>query len=240
MKDYKVDWDAWIEQEREAIEAARGTTRQETAQQEVSADKEETAMARPKNSDIRMWWHTPWWMLTDAQKAQTAKLYRSEHGDYDAAKVGAMLGSSSNLTLVQAIGIAADAQKHTDTLADYMALPDTAPAQPTETGSVADLPEGSIVDALPASIRVRKEPPTRTHASLALANPGRWVLHRVMRAKDGASWKRARGCASAIRSGHTKAFAPRGRFDASVVEVAEGVWQVWVHALDAAAVEAAS
>lgn len=213
-------------------------------------------MARPRNSDIRMWWHTPWDELTTNRKAQAVKLYRREHGDYDAVATGVLLDTSPELTLIEAIRLiaeqdATDHDKPAETVQQETQQQATAEATPialadipeettcepvSETAAVqtirpVDLPVGTVAASLPASIRVQEESPSVRHARIALEHPGEYVLHRVMLAKDGADHKRARTYASSIRSGQSKAFGPRGRFDAKAIEVAEGVWQIWIWAL---------
>lgn len=253
-----IDWDAWLAHERDAIDAARGITNHKQTQPATDdgrtptarADKEHT-MPRPRNSDIRMWWHTPWADLTTHKKAQAVKLYQREHGDYDAVAVGVLLETTPELTLIEAIRLIAEqpdaasataetAQEDTPTPAieeqesAAQSVDETEPALADEpTGlAVTDLPVGTIADELPESCHAGEEAPEVRHARLALEHPGKYILHRIVGTPDKpATSKRAHSYASAVRRGNPKAFGPKGRFAAKAIEVAEGVYQIWVWAV---------
>lgn len=241
MSEEPIDWAAWIAAHRGYIDEMRGTNTDNT--DHTIDTTRETRMARPKNSDIRMWWYTPWGELTIPQQRQATALYLREHGDQFAAiahDVGVLLADNPHRTLVEAVKLVttitetttADSEPTPAPSAD--AMPDTAALADATMRDVADWEPGMVVGELPPDVRDSAESEPERNARIAREHPGQWVLHRVMHGTGRTTTRAAQSLASSVRNGRPKAaFAPAHAFDACARNVAEGLWHVYIQAPEA-------
>lgn len=238
MDDYHIDWDTYIDSERERIDEMRGTNT-DTATNTIDTIRERH-MARPKNSDIRMWWHTAWGELNVSQQHQATALYLREHSEQFAAiahDVGILLADNPHRTLVEAVKLVttmtvtttASAEPSPAPAAD--AMPDVAALADTTMRDVADWEPGMVVGELPPDVRDGVESEAEHNARVAREHPGRWVLHRVLHGTGRTTTRAAQSLASSVRNGRPKAaFAPAHAYEARAVNVAEGLWHVYIKA----------
>lgn len=232
-----IDWDTYIDSERERIDEMRGTNT-DTATNTIDTIRERH-MARPKNSDIRMWWHTAWGELNVSQQHQATALYLREHSEQFAAiahDVGILLADNPHRTLVEAVKLVTTMTDATMTGAEPDGVghqPDT-DVQPVSAGAgtdVADWEPGMVVGELPPDVRDGVESEAEHNARVAREHPGRWVLHRVLHGTGRTTTRAAQSLASSVRNGRPKAaFAPAHAYEARAVNVAEGLWHVYIKA----------
>ena len=103
-----IDWDEWIRADADNINQLRGMGRADDTTLE-------DPMARPKNSDIREWWHTPIRDLTASQRKQALALYIREERVADPQPLMRLLSDNPNLSIA----------KGGEMLATMAARPDT-------------------------------------------------------------------------------------------------------------------
>ena len=89
-----IDWDEWIRSDADNINQLRGMGRADSTTLEVP-------MARPKNSDIREWWHTPIRDLTASQRKQALALYIREERVADPQPLMRLLSDNPNLSIAK-------------------------------------------------------------------------------------------------------------------------------------------
>ncbi|PAU67197.1 hypothetical protein [Bifidobacterium criceti] len=234
-----IDWDKYITANRERIDEMRGANT-DTDTTNNTETVREARMARPKNSDIRMWWHTAWGELNVNQQHQATALYLREHGEQFepiAHDVGVLLADNPHRTLVEAVKLVttmsdttgADSEPALAPAAD--AMPDVAALADTTMRDVAVWEPGMVVGELPPDVRDGVESEAEHNARVAREHPGRWVLHRVLHGTGRATTRAAQSLASSVRNGRPKAaFAPAHAFDACARNVAEGLWHVYIKA----------
>lgn len=206
-----IDWDEWIRSDADNINQLRGMGRADNTTLE-------DPMARPKNSDIREWWHTPIRDLTASQRKQALALYIREERVADPQPLMRLLSDNPNLSIA----------KGGEMLATMAARPDTdddgatgAPTTPVRWEP------GMLVKELPADLhraRVVISDAQKT-ARAAHEHPGRWVVYGV---SDGEHARRiALEKVRRVVRAKTSAFAPAASFEAQAREVEHGRYVVF-------------
>lgn len=206
-----IDWDEWIRSDADNINQLRGMGRADNTTLEVP-------MARPKNSDIREWWHTPIRDLTASQRKQALALYIREERVADPQPLMRLLSDNPNLSIA----------KGGEMLATMAARPDTDDDGATgEPAAPVRWEPGMLVEKLPEDLhhaRVVVSDAQKT-ARAAHEHPGRWVVYGV---SDGAHARRiALEKVRRVVRAKTSAFAPAASFEAQAREVEPGRYVVF-------------
>lgn len=206
-----IDWDEWIRSDADNINQLRGMGRADNTTLE-------DPMARPKNSDIREWWHTPIRDLTASQRKQALALYIREERVADPQPLMRLLSDNPNLSIA----------KGGEMLATMAARPDTDDDGATgEPAAPVRWEPGMLVDELPQDLhraRVVVSDAQKT-ARAAHEHPGRWVVYGV---SDGAHARRiALEKVRRVVRASTSAFAPAASFEAQAREVEPGRYVVF-------------
>lgn len=206
-----IDWDEWIRSDADNINQLRGMGRADNTTLE-------DPMARPKNSDIREWWHTPIRDLTASQRKQALALYIREERVADPQPLMRLLSDNPNLSIA----------KGGEMLATMAARPDTDDDGATgEPAAPVRWEPGMLVKELPADLhraRVVISDAQKT-ARAAHEHPGRWVVYGV---SDGAHARRiALEKVRRVVRAKTSAFAPAASFEAQAREVEPGRYVVF-------------
>ena len=206
-----IDWDEWIRSDADNINQLRGMGRADSTTLEVP-------MARPKNSDIREWWHTPIRDLTASQRKQALALYIREERLADPQPLMRLLSDNPNLSIA----------KGGEMLATMAARPDTDDDGATgEPAAPVRWEPGMLVEKLPADLhraRVVVSDAQKT-ARAAHEHPGRWVVYGV---SDGEHARRiALEKVRRVVRAKTSAFAPAASFEAQAREVEHGRYVVF-------------
>lgn len=206
-----IDWDEWIRSDADNINQLRGMGRADNTTLE-------DPMARPKNSDIREWWHTPIRDLTASQRKQALALYIREERLTDPQPLMRLLSDNPNLSIA----------KGGEMLATMAARPDTDDDGATgEPAAPVRWEPGMLVKELPADLhraRVVVSDAQKT-ARAAHEHPGRWVVYGV---SDGAHARRiALEKVRRVVRAKTSAFAPAASFEAQAREVEPGRYVVF-------------
>lgn len=206
-----IDWDEWIRSDADNINQLRGMGRADNTTLE-------DPMARPKNSDIREWWHTPIRDLTASQRKQALALYIREERVADPQPLMRLLSGNPNLSIA----------KGGEMLATMAARPDTDDDGATgEPAAPVRWEPGMLVKELPADLhraRVVISDAQKT-ARAAHEHPGRWVVYGV---SDGAHARRiALEKVRRVVRAKTSAFAPAASFEAQAREVEPGRYVVF-------------
>lgn len=221
-----IDWDEWIRSDADNINQLRGMGRADSTTLEVP-------MARPKNSDIREWWHTPIRYLTASQRKQALALYIREERVADPQPLMRLLSDNPNLSIA----------KGGEMLAT-MARPDTVDMVDTDmsTTTGTDAPgagatrepaapvrwePGMLVKELPEDLhraRVTVSDAQKT-ADAARTHPGQWVVYSVHTGQH--ARKIALDKCRRVASGSVQAFTPAGVFTARAIEVEPGTYVVF-------------
>lgn len=206
-----IDWDEWIRSDADNINQLRGMGRADNTTLE-------DPMARPKNSDIREWWHTPIRDLTASQRKQALALYIREERVADPQPLMRLLSDKPNLSIA----------KGGEMLATMAARPDTDDDGATgEPAAPVRWEPGMLVKELPADLhraRVVISDAQKT-ARAAHEHPGRWVVYGV---SDGAHARRiALEKVRRVVRAKTSAFAPAASFEAQAREVEPGRYVVF-------------
>lgn len=221
-----IDWDEWIRSDADNINQLRGMGRADSTTLEVP-------MARPKNSDIREWWHTPIRDLTASQRKQALALYIREERVADPQPLMRLLSDNPNLSIA----------KGGEMLAT-MARPDTVDMVDTDmsTTTGTDAPgagatrepaapvrwePGMLVKELPEDLhraRVTVSDAQKT-ADAARTHPGQWVVYSVHTGQH--ARKIALDKCRRVASGSVQAFTPAGVFTARAIEVEPGTYVVF-------------
>ena len=228
-----IDWDEWIRSDADNINQLRGMGRADSTTLEVP-------MARPKNSDIREWWHTPIRDLTASQRKQALALYIREERVADPQPLMRLLSDNPNLSIA----------KGGEMLAT-MARPDTVDMVDTDmsTTTGTDAPgagatrepaapvrwePGMLVTELPEDLhraRVTVSDAQKT-ADAARTHPGQWVVYSVHTGQH--ARKIALDKCRRVASGSVQAFTPAGVFTARAIEVEPGKYVVFARTRDGA------
>lgn len=206
-----IDWDEWIRSDADNINQLRGMGRADNTTLE-------DPMARPKNSDIREWWHTPIRDLTASQRKQALALYIREERVADPQPLMRLLSDNPNLSIA----------KGGEMLATMAARPDTDDDGATgEPAAPVRWEPGMLVEKLPEDLhhaRVVVSNAQKT-ARAAHEHPGRWVVYGV---SDGAHARRiALEKVRRVVLAKTSAFAPAASFEAQAREVEPGRYVVF-------------
>lgn len=206
-----IDWDEWIRSDADNINQLRGMGRADNTTLE-------DPMARPKNSDIREWWHTPIRDLTASQRKQALALYIREERVADPQPLMRLLSDNPNLSIA----------KGGEMLATMAARPDTDDDGATgEPAAPVRWEPGMLVEKLPEDLhhaRVVVSDAQKT-ARAAHEHPGRWVVYGV---SDGAHARRiALEKVRRVVLAKTSAFAPAASFEAQAREVEPGRYVVF-------------
>lgn len=206
-----IDWDEWIRSDADNINQLRGMGR-------AGNTTLEDPMARPKNSDIREWWHTPIRDLTASQRKQALALYIREERVADPQPLMRLLSDNPNLSIA----------KGGEMLATMAARPDTDDDGATgEPAAPVRWEPGMLVKELPADLhraRVTVSDAQKT-ADAARAHPGQWVVYGV---SDGEHARRiALEKVRRVVRAKTSAFAPAASFEAQAREVEPGRYVVF-------------
>lgn len=206
-----IDWDEWIRSDADNINQLRGMGRADNTTLE-------DPMARPKNSDIREWWHTPIRDLTASQRKQALALYIREERVADPQPLMRLLSDNPNLSIA----------KGGEMLATMAARPDTDDDGATgEPAAPVRWEPGMLVEKLPEDLhhaRVVVSDAQKT-ARAAHEHPGRWVVYGV---SDGAHARRiALEKVRRVVRAKTSAFAPAASFEAQAREVEPGRYVVF-------------
>lgn len=206
-----IDWDEWIRSDADNINQLRGMGRADNTTLQ-------DPMARPKNSDIREWWHTPIRDLTASQRKQALALYIREERVADPQPLMRLLSDNPNLSIA----------KGGEMLATMAARPDTDDDGATgEPAAPVRWEPGMLVKELPADLhraRVVISGAQKT-ARAAHEHPGRWVVYGV---SDGAHARRiALEKVRRVVRAKTSAFAPAASFEAQAREVEPGRYVVF-------------
>lgn len=206
-----IDWDEWIRSDADNINQLRGMGRADNTTLQ-------DPMARPKNSDIREWWHTPIRDLTASQRKQALALYIREERVADPQPLMRLLSDNPNLSIA----------KGGEMLATMAARPDTDDDGATgEPAAPVRWEPGMLVKELPADLhraRVVISDAQKT-ARAAHEHPGRWVVYGV---SDGAHARRiALEKVRRVVRAKTSAFAPAASFEAQAREVEPGRYVVF-------------
>ena len=206
-----IDWDEWIRSDADNINQLRGMGRADNTTLE-------DPMARPKNSDIREWWHTPIRDLTASQRKQALALYIREERVADPQPLMRLLSDNPNLSIA----------KGGEMLATMAARPDTDDDGATgEPAAPVRWEPGMLVKELPADLhraRVVVSAAQKT-ARAAHEHPGQWVVYGV---SDGEHARRiALEKVRRVVRAKTSAFAPAASFEAQAREVEHGRYVVF-------------
>lgn len=206
-----IDWDEWIRSDADNINQLRGMGRADNTTLE-------DPMARPKNSDIREWWHTPIRDLTASQRKQALALYIREERVADTQPLMRLLSDNPNLSIA----------KGGEMLATMAARPDTDDGGATgEPAAPVRWEPGMLVDELPEDLhhaRVVISDAQKT-ARAAHEHPGQWVVYGV---SDGEHARRiALEKVRRVVRAKTSAFAPAASFEAQAREVEHGRYVVF-------------
>lgn len=206
-----IDWDEWIRSDADNINQLRGMGRADNTTLE-------DPMARPKNSDIREWWHTPIRDLTALQCKQALALYIREERVADPQPLMRLLSDNPNLSIA----------KGGEMLATMAARADTDDGGATgEPAAPVRWEPGMLVDELPEDLhhaRVVVSDAQKT-ARAAHEHPGQWVVYGV---SDGEHARRiALEKVRRVVRAKTSAFAPAASFEAQAREVEPGRYVVF-------------
>lgn len=206
-----IDWDEWIRSDADNINQLRGMGRADSTTLEVP-------MARPKNSDIREWWHTPIRDLTASQRKQALALYIREERVADPQPLMRLLSDNPNLSIA----------KGGEMLATMAARPDAPGDDATgEPAAPVRWEPGMLVKELPEDLyraRVTVSDAQKT-ADAARTHPGRWVVYSVHTGQH--ARKIALDKCRRVASGRVQAFTPAGVFTARAIEVEPGTYVVF-------------
>lgn len=206
-----IDWDEWIRSDADNINQLRGMGRADDTTLE-------DPMARPKNSDIREWWHTPIRDLTASQRKQALALYIREERLADPQPLMRLLSDNPNLSIAKGGEMLATMAARPDTDDDGATVAPTAPVR---------WEPGMLVEKLPEDLhhaRVAVSDAQKT-ADAARAHPGRWVVYGV---SDGEHARRiALEKVRRVVRAKTSAFAPAASFEAQAREVEPGRYVVF-------------
>lgn len=228
-----IDWDEWIRSDADNINQLRGMGRADSTTLEVP-------MARPKNSDIREWWHTPIRDLTASQRKQALALYIREMRVADPQPLMRLLSDNPNLSIAKGGGMLAtmarpDMVDTVDTDMSASAGTDTADGDATgEHAAPVRWEPGMLVDELPEDLhraRVVVSDAQKT-ADAARAHPGRWVVYSVHTGRH--ARKVALDKCRRVAGGRVQAFTPAGVFTARAIEVEPGTYVVFARTKDGA------
>lgn len=206
-----IDWDEWIRSDADNINQLRGMGRADNTTLE-------DPMARPKNSDIREWWHTPVRDLTASQRKQALALYIREERVADPQPLMRLLSDNPNLSIA----------KGGEMLATMAARPDTDDGGATgEPTAPVRWEPGMLVKELPEDLhhaRVVVSDAQKT-ARAAHEHPGQWVVYAP---SDGEHARRiALEKVRRVVRAKTSAFAPAASFEAQAREVEPGRYVVF-------------
>lgn len=226
-----IDWDEWIRSDADNINQLRGMGRADSTTLEVP-------MARPKNSDIREWWHTPIRDLTASQRKQALALYIREERVADPQPLMRLLSDNPNLSIAKG-GEMLSTMARPDTVdmvdTDMSTTIGTASADDDATGEPAApvcWEPGMLVEKLPEDLhhaRVAVSDAQKT-ASAARAHPGQWVVYSVHTGQH--ARKVALDKCRRVAGGRVQAFTPAGVFTARAIEVEPGTYVVFVRTKD--------
>lgn len=213
-----IDWDEWIRSDADNINQLRGMGRADNTTLE-------DPMARPKNSDIREWWHTPIRDLTASQRKQALALYIREERVADPQPLMRLLSDNPNLSIA----------KGGEMLATMAARADTDDGGATgEPAAPVRWEPGMLVDELPEDLhraRVVISDAQKT-ASAARAHPGQWVVYSVHTGQH--ARRVALDKCRRVAGGRVQAFTPAGVFTARAIEVEPGKYVVFARTRDGA------
>lgn len=213
-----IDWDEWIRSDADNINQLRGMGRADNTTLE-------DPMARPKNSDIREWWHTPIRDLTASQRKQALALYIREERVADTQPLMRLLSDNPNLSIA----------KGGEMLATMAARPDTDDGGATgEPAAPVRWEPGMLVDELPEDLhraRVVISDAQKT-ASAAREHPGQWVVYSVHTGQH--ARRVALDKCRRVAGGRVQAFTPAGVFTARAIEVEPGKYVVFARTRDGA------
>lgn len=213
-----IDWDEWIRSDADNINQLRGMGRADDTTLE-------DPMARPKNSDIREWWHTPIRDLTASQLKQALALYIREERLADPQPLMRLLSDNPNLSIA----------KGGEVLATMAARPDTDDGGATgEPAAPVRWEPGMLVDELPEDLhraRVVISDAQKT-ASAAREHPGQWVVYSVHTGQH--ARRVALDKCRRVAGGRVQAFTPAGVFTARAIEVEPGKYVVFARTRDGA------
>lgn len=213
-----IDWDEWIRSDADNINQLRGMGRADNTTLE-------DPMARPKNSDIREWWHTPIRDLTASQRKQALALYIREERVADPQPLMRLLSDNPNLSIA----------KGGEMLATMAARPDTDDDGATgEPAAPVRWEPGMLVKELPADLhraRVVISDAQKT-ASAAREHPGQWVVYSVHTGQH--ARRVALDKCRRVAGGRVQAFTPAGVFTARAIEVEPGKYVVFARTRDGA------
>lgn len=228
-----IDWDEWIRSDADNINQLRGMGRADNTTLE-------DPMARPKNSDIREWWHTPIRDLTASQRKQALALYIREERLADPQPLMRLLSDNPNLSIAKGGEMLAtmarpDTVDMVDT--DMSTTIGTASAGDDATGELAApvrWEPGMLVDELPEDLhraRVVVSDAQKT-ASAAREHPGQWVVYSVHTGQH--ARRVALDKCRRVAGGRVQAFTPAGVFTARAIEVEPGKYVVFARTRDGA------
>ena len=213
-----IAWDEWIRSDADNINQLRGMGRADNTTLE-------DPMARPKNSDIREWWHTPIRDLTASQRKQALALYIREERVADPQPLMRLLSDNPNLSIA----------KGGEVLATMAARPDTDDDNATGEPAVPVRWEpGMLIDELPEDLhraRVVISDAQKT-ASAAREHPGKWVVYSVHTGQH--ARRVALDKCRRVAGGRVQAFTPAGVFTARAIEVEPGKYVVFARTRDGA------
>ena len=206
-----IDWDEWIRSDADNINQLRGMGRADNTTLE-------DPMARPKNSDIREWWHTPVRDLTASQRKQALALYIREERVADPQPLMRLLSDNPNLSIAKGGEMLATMEARADTDDGGATGEPAAPVRWEPGMLVKELPE----DLHHARVVVSDAQKT---ARAAHEHPGQWVVYGV---SDGAHARRiALEKVRRVVRASTAAFAPAASFEAQAREVEPGRYVVF-------------
>lgn len=221
-----IDWDEWIRSDADNINQLRGMGRADSTTLEVP-------MARPKNSDIREWWHTPIRDLTASQRKQALALYIREERVADPQQLMRLLSDNPNLSIAKGGEMLAtmarpDTVDMVDTDMSTTTGTDAAGAGATgEPAAPVRWEPGMLVKELPEDLyraRVTVSDAQKT-ADAARTHPGQWVVYSVHTGQH--ARKIALDKCRRVASGRVQAFTPAGVFTARAIEVEPGTYVVF-------------
>ena len=221
-----IDWDEWIRSDADNINQLRGMGRADSTTLEVP-------MARPKNSDIREWWHTPIRDLTASQRKQALALYIREERVADPQPLMRLLSDNPNLSIAKGGEMLAtmarpDTVDMVDTDMSTTTGTDAAGAGATgEPAAPVRWEPGMLVKELPEDLhraRVAVSDAQKT-ADAARTHPGQWVVYSVHTGQH--ARKIALDKCRRVASGRVQAFTPAGVFTARAIEVEPGTYVVF-------------
>ena len=213
-----IDWDEWIRSDADNINQLRGMGRADNTTLE-------DPMARPKNSDIREWWHTPIRDLTASQRKQALALYIREERVADPQPLMRLLSDNPNLSIA----------KGGEVLATMAARPDTDDGGATgEPAAPVRWEPGMLVDELPEDLHRARVviSDAQTTASAAREHPGQWVVYSVHTGQH--ARRVALDKCRRVAGGRVQAFTPAGVFTARAIEVEPGKYVVFARTRDGA------